>query len=93
MKFLAFVWHKAVHTNCSISLNIASNITVTPTIQFQLEMGELVSKVANVIMEYMWDKGLQSPFAHGKPGSDWWVGFMRRWLKLCERKPQHFAAN
>ena len=71
----------------------ASNITVTAMIQFQLEMGELVSKVANVIMEYMRDKGLQSPFAHGKPGSDWWVGFMRRWLKLCERKPQHFAAN
>ena len=34
----------------------ASNITVTAMIQFQLEMGELVSKVANVIMEYMWDK-------------------------------------
>ena len=57
------------------------------------EVGMTWKMVANVIMEYMRDKGLQSPFAHGKPGSDWWVGFMRRWLKLCERKPQHFAAN
>ena len=49
--------------------------------------------VANVIMEYIRDKGLQIPFANDRPGGDWWLRFMRRWPKLSERKPQHSAAN
>ena len=49
--------------------------------------------VATVIMEYIRDKGLQSPFTNDKPGNDWWLGFMRRWPELSERKPQHLAAN
>ena len=49
--------------------------------------------VGNVVMDYLKDKGRQNPFAHGKPGNDWWSGFMRRWPKLVERKPQHLPAN
>ena len=49
--------------------------------------------VGNVVMDYLKDKGRQNPFLNGKPGNDWWLGFMRRWPKLVERKPQHLPAN
>ena len=26
-----------------------------------------------------------------KPGYDWWTGFLKRWPKLAERKPQHLS--
>ena len=49
--------------------------------------------VGNVVMDYLKDKGRQNPFANDRPGNDWWLGFMRRWPKLVERKPQHLPAN
>ena len=42
---------------------------------------------------YLKDKGRRNPFANDRPGNDWWLGFMRRWPKLVERKPQHLPAN
>ena len=68
-------------------------IVITCQVLQEMGFGMTREMVANVIMEYIRDKGLQSPFAHGKPGGDWWLGFMRRWLKLSERKPQHLAAS
>ena len=59
----------------------------------QMGFGMTREIVANVIMEYIRDKGLQIPFANDRPGGDWWLRFMRRWPKLSERKPQHSAAN
>ena len=49
--------------------------------------------ISNVIMEYIWDKGQQNPFAHDKPGGDWWLEFMQWWPQLRKRKPQHLAAS
>ena len=34
-------------------------------------------------------KGLKTTPFQEKPGYDWWVGFMKRWPRLAERKPQH----
>lgn len=49
--------------------------------------------VGNVVMEYLQDKKQENPFFQDKPGNDWWLGFMRGWPKLTERKPQHLQAN
>ena len=49
--------------------------------------------VRNVAMDYLKDKGQQNPFVNDRPGNDWWLGVMQRWLKLVERKPQHLPAN
>ena len=68
-------------------------IVITCQVLQEMGFGMTREMVANVIMEYIRDKGLQRPFAHGKPGGDWWLGFMRRWPKLSERKPQHLAAS
>ena len=68
-------------------------IVITCQVLREMGFGMTREMVANVIMEYIRDKGLQSPFAHGKPGGDWWLGFMRRWPQLSERNPQHLAAS
>lgn len=49
--------------------------------------------VEQVVMDYLHDKKRPNPFSQGKPGPDWWTGFMRRWPKLTERKPQHLPAS
>ena len=49
--------------------------------------------VKNITMEYLHDKNRPNPFLQDRPGKDWWLGFMRRWPSLTERKPQHLQAN
>ena len=65
------------------------------TCQVMQEIGFGITRemVGNVVMDYLKDKGRQNPFANDRPGNDWWLGFMRRWPKLVERKPQHLPAN
>ena len=49
--------------------------------------------VGNVVMEYLHDKKRQNPFSNNKPGKDWWLGFMKWWPTLVERRPQHLPIN
>lgn len=53
-------------------------IVITCQVLQEMGFGMTREMVATVIKEYIRDKGLHSPFAHGKPGNDWWLGFMRR---------------
>ena len=41
-------------------------------------------------MEFLQRVSRPHPFKE-KPGYDWWVGFMKRWPRLAERKPQHLS--
>ena len=34
-----------------------------------------------------------NPFKDDIPGPDWWDGFLQRWPKLSERKPQHLSTK
>ena len=49
--------------------------------------------VETVVMQYLRDLQRPNPFRHDRPGKDWWLGFMRWWPTLMERKPQHLPAN
>ena len=49
--------------------------------------------VADVVCSYLKDHGRPSPFTGGIPGAHWWRGFLKRWPKLSERKPQHLSAK
>ena len=49
--------------------------------------------VSHIIMQYLNDIGRPNPFQQDRPGKDWWLGFLRRWPSLTERKPQHLPAN
>lgn len=42
-------------------------------------------------MEFLQKVERPHPFKKDKPGYDWWVGFLKRWPKLSERKPQHLS--
>ena len=47
----------------------------------------------SIVMENLHNIGRPNPFQQDRPGKDWWLGFMRRWPCLTERKPQHLPAN
>ena len=49
--------------------------------------------VANVVMDYLKDKGQVNPFTRDRPGKAWWAGFLKRWPDLTEWKPTHMPAN
>ena len=46
--------------------------------------------VASVVMDFLQKVSRPHPFKE-KPGFDWWVGFLKRWPQLVERKPQHLS--
>ena len=64
------------------------------TCQVMQELGFGLNRdiVTRVISEFLKASGRVSPFRVGLPGSDWWEGFMKRWPKLSERKPQHLSS-
>ena len=57
------------------------------------EMGFGMTKenVTAIVTDYVSTKGRRNPFHGGVPGKDWWIGFLQRWPKLVERKPQHLS--
>ena len=59
------------------------------TCQVLAEMGFGLTKqlVERVVMEYIEENGIETPFHDGIPGKDWWSGFKKRWPSLTERKP------
>ena len=59
----------------------------------EIGFGLTRNMVENIIMEYLHDKKRPNPFLQDRPGKDWWLGFMRRWPNLTERKPRHLQAN
>ena len=44
-----------------------------------------------IVTDYASTKGHKNLFHGGVPGKDWWTGFLQRWPKLVERKPQHLS--
>ena len=46
--------------------------------------------VGGVVMEYLQKIARPHPFKD-KTGYNWWTGFLKRWPKLSERKPQHLS--
>ena len=55
------------------------------------ELGFPMTKdmVGVIIHDYLEETGTPSPFINNTPGRWWWEGFLKRWPKLTERKPQH----
>ena len=49
--------------------------------------------VTDIVYNFLRDQKRANPFKDGVPGPDWWQGFLRRWPKLTERKPQHLSAK
>lgn len=68
-------------------------IVVTCQVFQEIGFGLTRDMVENVVMQYLRDMERPNPFLHNKPGKDWWLGFMRRWPNLVERKPQHLPKN
>ena len=57
----------------------------------EMGFGITRSLVETVIADYIREKSIPNPFVNGIPGRDWWKRFMKRWLALRERKPQHLS--
>jgi len=68
-------------------------IVIMCQVMQEIGFGITHEMVRNVVMDYLKDKGRQNPFVNDRLGNDWWLGFMQRWPKLVERKPQHLPAN
>lgn len=47
--------------------------------------------VAEVVTDYLVSTSRPNPFCGGIPSKDWWTLFLRRWLQLCVRKPEHLS--
>ena len=90
------------HARKKVSKNRASRPTVLTWVeeeelvyccQVLQEMGFGMTKenVTAIATDYVSTKGRRNPFHGGVPGKDWWIGFLQRWPKLVERKPQHLS--
>ena len=66
---------------------------IVVSLQVLQEMGFPLTRelAAGVIRDYLKDQGIPNPFADDTPGNNWWEGFLRRWGRLTERKPQHLS--
>ena len=49
--------------------------------------------VNDILRNFLKDLKRPNPFKDGTPGPDWREGFLQRWPKLTERKPQHLSAK
>jgi len=48
--------------------------------------------VGRVVRDYLQSQERDNPFKDGVPGKMWWLGFLKRWPSLSERKP-HFPVT
>ena len=48
-----------------------------------------VHTVGIIVRDYQKDCNRANPFKNSLPGYNWWDSFLRHWLKLGQRKPQH----
>ena len=46
-----------------------------------------------IVRDYLNDCKRENPFKNSLPGYDWWEGFLRRWPKLVQCKPQHLSST
>ena len=68
----------------------ASEVVIKSCMQ-ELGFGLKREIVANVIRSYLKDQ--VHPLTVYIPGAHWWHGFLKRWPKLSEWKPQHLSAK
>ena len=68
---------------------------IVVTLQVLQEMGFPLTReiAAGVIRDYLKEEEIPNPFRNDIPGNDWWEGFLRRWPRLTERKPQHLSVK
>ena len=52
-----------------------------------------VDTVGIIVRDYLKECKRANPFKNSLPGYDWWEGFLRRWPKLVQRKPQHLPKH
>ena len=45
--------------------------------------------VGAIVRDYLKANGRKTPFKDATPGYDWWCGFLKRWPRLTQRKPEH----
>ena len=49
--------------------------------------------VSSIVIDFLHARRRQHPFASGRPGWDWWKGFLKRWPKRVSRKSQHLSTK
>ena len=49
--------------------------------------------VSSIVIDYLHAQKRDHPFASGRPGWDWWSGFLKRWPKLVSGKAQHLSTK
>ena len=72
-------------------LTCAEEKEIVTSCQVLQEFGYPLTKdiVGIIVRDYITACRRENPFTDSTPGYDWWCGFLRRWPKLTQRKPEH----
>ena len=64
---------------------------IATSCQVLQEFGYSLTKdiVGIIVRDYITAYRRENPFTDSTPGYNWWCGFLRRWPKLTQRKPEH----